>query len=153
MGQTKPVVSGKLQPKPNNSFKKFLLTVMLGALLMGGAIIYWHYFYPFHKGYDKGVLLRFSQQRDLFSTCEGVLDHRAVQSGYSDADTLFFSVTDTALTRALEKVVGKKVLVHYDQYHGPIPWRGNNYNGQNLIDGQYVIDSLIRTEDSTATDF
>jgi hypothetical protein len=151
MENIKPADTGRLQPK--RGFKKLLLTLAAGTLLIGGGIAYWEYFYVHYKGYDKGILLRFSLKGDVIPTYEGVLDRRMGQSGYSDADTFFFSVADKKLADSLQKVVGEKVLVHYIQYHTPLPWRGDNYNGRNQEDGQYLVDSLIKAEDPADKDF
>ena len=142
MENTMPTNVGKLRPK--RGFKKFLLTLAVGTLLVGGALSYWEYFYIYDKGYDKGILLKFSLKGNVIPTYEGVLDRRMGQAGYSDADTFFFSVADKALADTLQKTIGKKILVHYIQYHTPLPWRGDNYNGRNQEDGQYIVDSLIK---------
>jgi hypothetical protein len=153
MAENKPAVKTKLQPKPNNNFKKFLLTVIAGGLLLGGVIIYWHYFYIYNKGYDKGVLVKFVQRGDVIPTYEGEINRRQAEAGYSDADTILFSVTDTFVASALKKAIGKKVRVHYNQYYGPLPWRGDNYNGQNEVDGQIIVDSLLKTGDANDRGF
>jgi hypothetical protein len=142
MENTRPTEIGKLQPK--RGFKKFLLSLAAGTLLVGGMITYWEYFYVYDRGYDKGILLKFSLKGDVIPTYEGVLDRRMGQAGYSDADTFFFSVADKALADTLQKAIGKKILVHYIQYHTPLPWRGDNYNGRNQQDGQYIVDSIIK---------
>jgi hypothetical protein len=149
MENKKPAVSTKLQPK--RGFKKFLLTLAAGTLLIGGGMAYWEYFCG-HGNYDKGTLLKLSLKGNFIQTYEGVINRRMGQAGYSDADTFFFSVADKLVALQLEKAIGKVVIVHYIKYRAPLPWRGDNYNGRNLEDGQYMVDSLIKV-DTGAKDF
>jgi hypothetical protein len=67
---------------------------------------------------------------------------RSVQGGTINTNNFFFSVSDVKLADTLDKCIGKSVKVHYIQYRKSLPWRGENYNGKNQENGQYIIDRV-----------
>jgi hypothetical protein len=73
---------------------------------------------------------------------------RSVQGGSINTNNFYFSVTDIALADSLDKVSSKTVKVHYIQYRKSLPWRGDNYNGRNQENGQYIVDRIISVSDT-----
>lgn len=64
------------------------------------------------------------------------------RGGAINTNNFFFSVSDVKLADTLDKCIGKSVKVHYIQYRKSLPWRGENYNGKNQENGQYIIDRI-----------
>ncbi|MEI9935013.1 MAG: hypothetical protein WDM71_09250 [Ferruginibacter sp.] len=94
-------------------------------------------------------MVKFSFEGNIFKTYEGEIVQPSLYTQSSDtinSSNFFFSVTDKKIGDSLEKIIGKNIMVHYVQYHGPLPWRGDNYNGQNQEDGQFIVDSIMSIE-------
>jgi hypothetical protein len=144
MEGSKPVPTTKLQPK--SGFKKFLWRLFFILLIAGASVFYWHYYFVYNDGFNDGILLKFSKKGNIFKTYEGELllpGLRSIQTNSINTNNFFFSVTDKKLADSLGKLTGKNIRVHYSQYHGTLPWRGDYYNGQNSEDGQYIVDSIL----------
>ena len=146
MEGSKSVPAGKLQPK--KGFKKFLWRLFFTVLIVGGIIFYWHFYFIYSVGDRDGVLVKFSLKGNIFKTYEGEIVRSVIQTGSGNANNFFFSVTDKKLADSLGKIAGKNVNLHYNQYLGSLPWRGDYYNGQNMEDGQYIVDSIISINQS-----
>ena len=144
MEGSKSVPPGKLQPK--KGFKKFLWRLFFILLLSGALVFYWHYYFIYDEGNREGILFKFSDKGNIFKTYEGEIVQpglRSAQAGSINTNNFFFSVINKKLADSLVKITGKNVLVHYNKYHGSLPWRGDNYNAENQEDGQYIVDSII----------
>jgi hypothetical protein len=143
MEGSKPVSATKLQPK--SGFKRFLWRLFFIILVVGGIIFYWHFYFIYSVGDRDGVLVKFSLKGNIFKTYEGeiVRSVNVIQTGSGNTNNFFFSVIDKKLADSLGKVAGKNVNLHYHQYLGTLPWRGDYYNGQNTENGQYIVDSII----------
>jgi len=118
---------------------------ILFLLLFGAGYIYWFYYNSFSDGTRDGVLYKFSRKGNIFKTYEGEMVQpglRSVQGGTINTNNFFFSVSDVKLADTLDKCIGKSVKVHYIQYRKSLPWRGENYNGKNQENGQYIIDRI-----------
>ena len=59
----------------------------------------------------------------------------------------YFSVIDGKIADSLDKVSNKTVKVHYTQYRKSLPWRGENYNGKNQENGQYIVDRIVNVSE------
>jgi hypothetical protein len=121
----------------------FLSTLFL--LLFVAGYIYWFYFNSFSDGSREGVLIKFSRKGNIFKTYEGELvqpGFRSVQGGVINSNVFLFSVSDISLAAKLNNASGKTIKVHYVQYRKCLPWRGENYNGRNQENGQYMIDRI-----------
>ena len=55
---------------------------------------------------------------------------------------------DLSLIDTLNKSIGKMIKVHYVQYRKSLPWRGDNYNGKNQENGQYMIDRIEKVSEA-----
>jgi hypothetical protein len=150
MAEVKPVATTKLQPK--SGFKKFLWRMFFILFISGGIIFWWHFYFIYDSGNREGILFKFSYKGNVFKTYEGEIVQpglRSVGSGTINSNNLFFSVTDKKLADSLGKITGKNVLVHFNKYHGSLPWRGDYYNGQNSDDGQFIVDSILSVSEPT----
>jgi|694.fasta_scaffold06045_9 hypothetical protein len=125
--------------------RKVIFLSILFLLLFGAGYIYWFYYNSFSDGTRDGVLYKFSRKGNIFKTYEGEMVQpglRSVQGGTINTNNFFFSVSDVKLADTLDKCIGKSVKVHYIQYRKSLPWRGENYNGKNQENGQYIIDRI-----------
>lgn len=124
---------------------KWFLWSFLGILILFGTFVYYRYYFIYSEGTRVGILYKFSKRGTMYKTYEGEMvlpGFRFQQSNSGPTSNLFyFSVEDEELAKKLEKTQGMEVEIHYKQYHGVLPWRGDKYEGQN---GQYIVDKLIR---------
>lgn len=125
--------------------KKTIFLALLFILLFASGYIYWFYYNSFSDGTREGVLYKFSRKGNIFKTYEGEIIQpglRSVQGGSINTNNFLFSVADLKVADSLDKVIGKSVKIHYIQYRKSLPWRGENYNGKNQENGQYLIDRI-----------
>jgi hypothetical protein len=117
--------------------RKYLVRVLLVIILLIGSMVYWKYFFTYSEGYRAGLLQKFSSKGSLFKTYEGELILSSVQTNTNMAiasEKFFFSVTDEAVARKIEKLQGDRVVVHYTQKNAILPWRGET---------PYLVDSVM----------
>lgn len=115
--------------------------------------VYWFYYNSFSDGSREGVLYKFSRKGDIFKTWEGEIIQPGYRGGVGtiNSNNLSFSVADLTLVDTLNKAIGKMVKVHYVQYRKSLPWRGENYNGKNQENGQYIIDRIEKVSEANLT--
>ncbi|MBL7755291.1 MAG: hypothetical protein JNM44_12520 [Chitinophagaceae bacterium] len=125
--------------------RKVIFLTILFLLLFGTGYVYWFYYNSHSDGTRDGILYKFSRKGNIFKTYEGEMVQpglRSVQGGVINTNNFYFSVSDAKLADSLDKCIGKNVKVHYVQYRKCLPWRGENYNGKNQENGQYMIDRI-----------
>lgn len=125
--------------------KKTIFLALLFILLFASGYVYWFYYNSFSDGTREGVLYKFSRKGNIFKTYEGEIIQpglRSIQGGSINTNNFLFSVADLKVADSLDKVIGKSVKIHYIQYRKSLPWRGDNYNGKNQENGQYLIDRI-----------
>jgi hypothetical protein len=125
--------------------RKAIFIFILFFLLFATGYVYWFYYNSFSDGSREGLLFKFSRKGDIFKTYEGEMMQpglRSAQTGGINTNSFYFSVSDVRLADSLGKCLGKNVKVHYIQYRKSLPWRGDNYNGRNQENGQYLIDRI-----------
>lgn len=131
--------------------RKAIFIFILFLMLFGAGYIYWFYYNSFSDGSREGVLFKFSRKGNIFKTWEGEMMQpglRSIQGGSINTNNFFFSVADLSLVDSLNKSIGKNVKVHYVQYRKSLPWRGDNNNGRNQENGQYLIDRIERVSEA-----
>lgn len=138
--------------------RKTIFLAFLFLLLFGAGYIYWFYYNSFSDGTREGILYKFSRKGNIFKTYEGEIVQpglRSVQGGSINTNNLMFSVVDVQVADSLNNVIGKTVKLHYIQYRKNLPWRGENYNGRNQENGQYIIDRIesVSTANTPVTGF
>lgn len=127
-------------------FNKKYLWITLGIVVATlPMIIYYNFYYVYSEGTRVGILYKFSKKGAVYKTYEGEmvlpgLKFRQQNSGIS-SNMFYFSVTDEELAKKLMDSQGMEIELHYEQYNGGLPWRGDTYENQ---DGQYVVDKLVR---------
>lgn len=138
--------------------RKTIFLAFLFIILFGAGYIYWFYYNSFSDGTREGILYKFSRKGNIFKTYEGEIVQpglRSVQGGTINTNNLMFSVVDVQVADSLNNVIGKTVKIHYIQYRKNLPWRGENYNGRNQENGQYIIDRIesVSTANAPVTGF
>ena len=123
--------------KKTSGFKKFMRLLML--LLFAGliVIIYFKYFYVFGDGVKSGHLNYAVKKGNIFKTYEGKLIQEGYKSrtaGVIQSYEFEFSVNSKKIYDILSANSGKLFDLHYKEYHGVVPWRGNS---------KYIVDSII----------
>ena len=120
-------------PKPRASgLRKFFLVLTILLLLTAGIFIYYKYFFVFGEGVKSGHLNYAVKKGNIFKTYEGKL----IQQGFKSFQSyeFEFSIKNKRVFEMLERNSGKLFDLHYKEYHGVIPWRGNSV---------YVVDSVL----------
>lgn len=122
-------------------FKILFFAVLCVGLAVAG-IIYYRYYFVFGTGIKSGELNQIVLKGNLFKTYEG----RLIQAGFkgSQANTIqsyefTFSVEDEKVAKQLERLGGKSLELHYNEYKNVLPWRGNSV---------YIVDSIVSIADA-----
>ena len=113
--------------------KKIL--IILGVIIVVGLGIffYWKYYYVFGEGVKSGHLNYVVLKGDVWKTYEGKLIQEGIRPGIQSYE-FEFSVVNDVLARQLMANSGKVFDLHYKEFHGVVPWRGNT---------RYIVDSVV----------
>lgn len=127
------------QPKPKRTsgFKRFFRVFMIMVVLIFAGYIYWKYFFVFGEGVKSGYLNYAVKKGQLFKTYEGKLIQQGIKSrvvGSIQSNEFEFSIKDKHIFDVLSINSGKIFDLHYKEYNGVVPWRGNSL---------YLVDSII----------
>lgn len=123
--------------KRPSGVKKFISWLLLIIFLGLGTFVYFKYYFVFGEGVKSGYLNYAVKKGNLFKTYEGKLIQEGFGSGKAGAITsneFVFSVDEDSLFQQLELNSGKYFDLHYKEYHGILPWRGNT---------TYVVDRIV----------
>lgn len=123
--------------KKKSRFKRF--TKAVAVLLVLGLIvfIYFKFFFVFGDGVKSGHLNYAVKKGNLFKTYEGKLiqeGYKSKTAGVIQSYEFEFSVKSKKIYDILSANSGKLFDLHYKEYHGVVPWRGNS---------KYIVDSII----------
>lgn len=124
-----------------NTFKKITCAFVAFALLIGAGLFYFHFYFVFGEGVKAGELNRLVYKGIVWKTYEG----RAIQSGFSSnksmgnggvqSNEFVFSVKNKAIAeRLMYDCSGMFVQLHYKEYRGALPWRGEE---------RFIVDSIV----------
>ena len=103
------------------------------------AFIFFRFFFVFGEGVKAGDLNQVMYKGYIFKTYEG----RLIQSGLrgvgkgtntKESYVFEFSVENEAVADSLMRCSGKNVELHYKEYLGALPWRGQQ---------KYVVDKIL----------
>lgn len=119
--------------------KILTITGVAVALILAG-FIYFKFYFVFGEGVKAGELNFVVYKGYVFKTYEG----RAIQAGFQKGGKgstaaiqsyeFDFSITDKAVADSLMRCSGKTVELHYKEYLGSIPWRGQQ---------KYIVDKIL----------
>lgn len=125
-------------PKKTSGFRKFLRTLVIVMVLFLVGFIYWKYYYPFTSdGVKSGYLNYAVKKGQIFKTYEGKLIQEGIRSrtvGAIQSNEFEFSIKSKEVFEVLKLNAGKIFDLHYKEYNGVLPWRGNS---------RYIVDSII----------
>ena len=128
----------KVQPTKPGAFKRFMRWFFFSLFVFLAAFIYWKYYYPFtDDGVKSGYLNYTVRKGQIFKTYEGKLIQEGIKtrSGMGIQSNEFeFSVKNKKIFDVLKLNSGKIFDLHYKEYNGALPWRGNS---------RYIVDSII----------
>ncbi len=107
------------------------------------AFVWFKFYYVFGEGVKAGELNFVVYKGYLWKTYEG----RAIQAGFQKGSKgvttaiqsyeFDFSVEDKAIADTLMRCSGRQVQLHYKEYLGALPWRGQQ---------KYVVDKILEVE-------
>lgn len=117
--------------------------IALGTLVAAIAIalfVFIKFYFVFGEGVKAGELNFVVYKGYIFKTYEG----KVIQAGFNSKSKntssaiqsyeFEFSITDPAVADSLMRCGGKTVELHYKEYLGSLPWRGQQ---------KYIVDKII----------
>ncbi|MCJ8497846.1 hypothetical protein MVI27_06195 [Chryseobacterium salipaludis] len=116
---------------------KYLWIVIAALLLFLGGFIWYRYFFVFGEGVKSGYLNYAMKKGYVWKTYEGKLIQEGFGRGKTGGLTSYefeFSVENESVFKELEENSGKHFDLHYKEYNGVLPWRGNT---------RYIVDRVI----------
>lgn len=116
--------------------KKFITLFILIVLVIFSTWFWWKYYYTYSEGNRSGLLQKFSHKGNFFKTYEGELVLNSLMGNTVapfSSEKFYFSVADENLGERLKNYEGQRVVVHYNQKNGALPWRGET---------EYIVDSV-----------
>ncbi|HEX6191958.1 MAG TPA: hypothetical protein VFZ42_06325 [Chitinophagaceae bacterium] len=131
----------KSKPKGKGVFRRIFNIILVIILLAAAVFVYFRFFYVFGDGVKSGHLNYAVRKGNIFKTYEGKLiqeGYRTRVAGSIQSYEFEFSVKSKRIYDILSANSGKRFDLHYKEYHGIIPWRGNT---------KYIVDSIISMKD------
>ena len=121
-----------------SGFRKFIRTFVIILILALAGYIYWKFYYPYTSDGVKSGYLNFAVRKGhLFKTYEGKLIQEGLRTkaaGTIQSNEFEFSIRSKKVFEILKMNAGKVFDLHYKEYNGVLPWRGNT---------RYIVDSII----------
>lgn len=118
--------------------KKGILITILALIVIFGGLFYWKYYFVFGEGVKSGYLNFAVRKGQVFKTYEGKLIQEGLAKSRSgtgvQSNEFEFSIENKQIYDSLAVNAGKIFDLHYKEYNGTLPWRGNT---------KYVVDSII----------
>lgn len=125
------------EKKKSGVFGKALAWLLIIVFVAVGGFVYYKYYFVFGEGVKSGYLNFAVKKGNLFKTYEGKLIQEGLrtQTGSGVSSNEFeFSIESDSVFKILELNSGKYFDLHYKEYHGVLPWRGNT---------RYIVDEVI----------
>ncbi len=116
---------------------RFLSIILIALLLFAGGFVYWRFYWVFGEGVKAGELNFVVKKGYLFKTYEGKLIQSGFKGGVAGSIQSYefeFSVINENIANQLMNNSGKTFDLHYTEYLGALPWRGNS---------KYIVDSIL----------
>jgi hypothetical protein len=115
---------------------KKTLWISLGVVLES-FLVWYKYFFVFGEGVKSGYLNYAIKKGYVFKTYEGKIIQEGFGKGKTGTITSYefeFSVEDPEIFKQLETNSGKVFDLHYKEYNGALPWRGNT---------KFIVDKVV----------
>ncbi|KYP16565.1 hypothetical protein [Flavihumibacter sp. CACIAM 22H1] len=116
---------------------RFFSIVIIALVLIGAGLFYWRFYWVFGEGVKSGELNFVVKKGYIFKTYEGKLIQSGFRGGMAGSIQSYefeFSVENAQIATTLMENSGKQFDLHYKEYLGALPWRGNT---------KYVVDSIL----------
>jgi hypothetical protein len=116
---------------------RFFTIVIIALIAIGAGLFYWRFFWVFGEGVKSGELNFVVKKGYVFKTYEGKLIQSGFRGGMAGSIQSYefeFSVENEQIATMLMENSGKQFDLHYKEYLGAIPWRGNT---------KYIVDSIL----------
>ncbi|ULQ51027.1 hypothetical protein [Flavihumibacter fluvii] len=116
---------------------RFLSIILITLLVLTSGFVYWRYYWVFGEGVKAGELNYVVKKGYLFKTYEGKLIQSGFKGGIAGSIQSYefeFSVINESIANQLMNNSGKTFDLHYTEYLGALPWRGNS---------KYIVDSIL----------
>lgn len=116
---------------------RFFTIVIVALIAIGAGLFYWRFFWVFGEGVKSGELNFVVKKGYVFKTYEGKLIQSGFRGGMAGSIQSYefeFSVENEQIATTLMENSGKQFDLHYREYLGAIPWRGNT---------KYIVDSIL----------
>jgi hypothetical protein len=116
---------------------KYFWITLGTVLLLLGVFVWYKYYFVFGEGVKSGYLNYAIKKGYIFKTYEGKLIQEGFGRGKTGNITSYefeFSVDNPEIFKQLETNSGKTFDLHYKEYNGALPWRGNT---------KYVVDKVM----------
>lgn len=121
-----------------------IISIVSAVLILAAALfVYFKFYYVFGEGVKAGELNFVVYKGYLWKTYEG----RAIQAGFQKGSKnstaavqsyeFDFSVEDKAIADTLMRCSGRNMQLHYKEYLGALPWRGQQ---------KYVVDRIVSVD-------
>ncbi|MFZ4861628.1 hypothetical protein ACL9RF_05530 [Sphingobacterium sp. Mn56C] len=124
--------------KVKTKIRSFIGWLMLILVLGLGIFVYFKYYFVFGEGVKSGYLNYAVKKGNVFKTYEGKIIQEgfgAGRTGGLTSNDFTFSVENDSVFQVLSENSGKFFDLHYKEYHGILPWRGNTV---------YIVDKIIQ---------
>ena len=122
---------------------KIITSVTVLLLAAAALFVYIKFYYVFGEGVKAGELNFVVYKGYVWKTYEGRAIQAGFQKGSKGATTAVqsyefdFSVADKAIADTLMRCSGRNVQLHYKEYLGALPWRGQQ---------KYIVDRIVSAE-------
>lgn len=129
------------KPKQRSWFQRLKRTMFIVLVVGLIVFVYIKYFFVFGDGVKSGHLNFAVRKGNVFKTFEGKLIQEGYKSKTAGAIQSYefeFSIKSKKIYDILAANSGKLFDLHYKEYHGALPWRGNT---------KYIVDSIISMRD------
>jgi hypothetical protein len=116
---------------------RFFTIVIVALIAIGAGLFYWRFYWVFGEGVKSGELNFVVKKGYIFKTYEGKLIQSGFRGGMAGSIQSYefeFSVENEQIATTLMENSGKQFDLHYKEYLGAIPWRGNT---------NYIVDSIL----------
>ena len=113
--------------KTKSFFRKLIILSIIGLVLAGVGYLVWAN-WTYSEGTRTGYLMKLSKKGYVFKTYEGQLNLGGLQEDNSSilGNVWDFSLDDDGLSKKLEQLEGKKVMLRYKEINQAMPWQGDS---------------------------
>ena len=102
-------------------------------------LIWWRFYFVFGEGVKSGELNYVVKKGYIFKTWEAKMIQRGNKE-LMQSNEFTFSVVNDSIAHILETNSGKCFDLHYKEYLGAIPWRGNT---------KFIVDRVDKIKELT----